>query len=153
MAYLFLILGLMMLFLEFFLPGGILAVAGVIAMGAAVIYIFLDGAPVYEVLFFLFLAIVGAIGVVKLALKLIKGSKKESSFYLDSDQEGYKASGFDANWIGKTAIAHTDLRPGGYIKLEGKKVPAISSTGFILKGTQVIILSGEGECVYVKIKE
>src|SRR5262245_20449341 len=98
-----------------------------------------------------FLANVLSVGVViKTALKRIRTAKPDYSIYSNKDQSGYIASHYDQTAIGKTGTVLTDLKPGGYILIEGKQHQAISQSGYISKGTEVLIVGGEEESLIVK---
>jgi len=56
-------------------------------------------------------------------------------------QEGYTSKAYNDELIGKTAIAHTVLRPVGKISIEGKLYDAVSDGNFIEKGQQVIVIA------------
>ena len=99
-------------------------------------------------------AAISIVLLIRFALWRIVKAKPEHSIYLHRDQEGYQASEFDATAIGKTGVVLSDLKPGGYILIEGKQHQAISITGYITKGGHVVVLSGQEESLLVKpIKE
>jgi membrane-bound serine protease (ClpP class) len=50
---------------------------------------------------------------------------------------------------GKEAIAHTVLRPGGKVVIDGEVYDAIAETGFIEKGDQVVVTRIEATQIYV----
>ncbi|WP_052236405.1 NfeD family protein [Candidatus Protochlamydia amoebophila] len=77
-------------------------------------------------------------------------TRQEYSIYLKKDQKGFQASEYDRNAIGKLGMVLTDLKPGGYILIEGKQHQAISLTGYISKGEEVIVVSGQEESLIVK---
>lgn len=89
--------------------------------------------------------------VIRFALWKIRNTKSAYSIYSDKDQEGYIASGYDPQAIGKIGIVLSDLKPGGYIQIEGKQHQALSQSGYIVKGSQVKVIGGEGESLIVKI--
>jgi membrane-bound serine protease (ClpP class) len=105
-------------------------------------------------LLFSLLYIVGVIvllaGLVKFALWKIQRGKPEDSIYSGADQEGYVASTWDRTLVGKDGIVATDLRPGGHIIIDNKPYPAISQSGYIIKGTRVTVIGGEGDALIVK---
>ena len=59
-------------------------------------------------------------------------------------------SKFEKHAIGKIGIVLTDLKPGGFILIEGKQHQAISQSGYITKGEEVIVVSGQEESLLVK---
>lgn len=148
--YILLAVGLFLLLMEFYLPGAVLGTIGAVLLVLSVFFFSSQSGSPIEILLFIVLMIVGIVGVVKFALWQIRGTKKENTIYLDSDQEGFFASSFDSSLIGKSGIALTDLKPGGYILIEKKKYPAISVSGYLVKDSEVTVLSGQGDSLMVK---
>lgn len=152
-AFLLLIIGLFLILLEFYLPGAVMGVTGGLLVFASVIIFAMHSDSVLPVV--LYLLITGTcLGVlIKFALWRIKSAKPEYSIYSDDDQAGYQASSFDASVIGKTAIVVTDLKPGGHILVDGKRLQAISQSGYIVKGKEVIVIGGQEESLIVKLSK
>jgi membrane-bound serine protease (ClpP class) len=148
--YLLLILGLILLFLEFYLPGAILGTIGAILILFSLILAISESQSGVETALFFVIALIAVIGVIKLALYRIPRGKKGFNIYLNTDQEGYQASTYDKAMIGKKGIVDSDLKPGGYIRIEGKQYQAISVSGYITKGQEVIVIGGEAESLLVK---
>lgn len=144
-----LVIGLLMVYLEFFLPGAILGTIGGILLLASVVLFFQEShSPLFAVLYLI--AVLGSLAaVIKYALWKISQSKSKSGFYSRDAQVGYYASTFDPEMIGKEGIVITDLKPGGYILVEGKQVSAISESGYIGTGEKVRVLQGEGDSLIV----
>lgn len=151
--YLLLLVGLFLIFIEFYLPGAILGTLGGVLMVASYIALIQRGASATEFLLFLVGSLVALYGLIRFAIWKIPRAKKGRGIYLAGDQEGYVASSFDQNAIGREGTVLTDLKPGGFILIEGKPHPAISLSGYIEKGEKIKVLSGEGESLIVKLKE
>lgn len=149
--YVLLVVGLVLILLEFFLPGAVLGIAGVISIIAGVVIIAQSGTAM-EFFIYCVLAIAGITAVVKYALWQIPRTKNKGSLYLSDDQEGFKASTYDAAAIGKNGVALTDLKPGGYILVDGVKHQASSVSGYITKGTEITVISGQEESLLVNRK-
>ena len=136
--------GLLFFYLEFFVPGGILGVAGgVLIVTSAALFFWRFGAVVGSFLYVAALILV-CVGTFRLALWKIKKSGARNTFYATGSQEGYQASSFDCAMIGKKGTAVTPLTPAGRIEIEGKWHQAVSEGGYIKKGTSVLVLRGEG---------
>ncbi|MCB1113654.1 MAG: serine protease [Chlamydiia bacterium] len=150
-AYLLAVLALLMIFLEFFLPGGILGAIGGLILLWSYFTLIQEGASALEVGLFIAGTLVLLGGLIRFALWKIPKDKR--GIYLGGDQEGYRSAKYDAEAIGKVGEAQTDLRPGGFIVVEGKRHAAISLSGYIDKGSQVKVISGEGESLMVKRKD
>ena len=151
--FIFLILGLLLILMEFFLPGAILGVSGGILVIASIVLFAMEANSVWWVVLYVIGVVVVLIYLVKFALWNIRTAKPSRSIYLNSDQEGFVASSFDASAIGKTGVVVTDLKPGGHILVDGKRQQAISQSGYITKGTEVIVLGGQEESLIVKTKK
>lgn len=148
LAIILLFIGLVLIFLEFFLPGVILGILGGIAILAGIVVF---GYSVHSILWFLLfglLSIVLLLVDIKLALFWIKRKK---GIYHNKDQAGYVASSFEKEMIDKEGEAASDLKPGGYVLIDGKRFQAVSKTGYITKGTPIQVIGGEGGHLIVKI--
>lgn len=143
------LIGLALIFTEFFLPGGILAVIGAIALLISSILCFMQTTALWGILF-LILLIAALIGTCQLALRKIRKSGAKNRFYLEKDQEGYVAAAYDAKLIGKTGVVWTELKPAGHILVEGAQHQALSEVGFLSKGETVEIVGGQGSHLIVR---
>ena len=90
--------------------------------------------------------------------KKVLTSSRFSQFVLDSTQnkdEGYiGVETRQRDLVGKTGTAHTVLRPGGKVLVDGEIYDARSEIGFIDKGETVrVIQYGTGQLVVIKEEE
>lgn len=144
------LVGLSLIYMEFFMPGGILAVFGTGALIAALAVFGYRSESFWGTLlaFFGLLALVGI--VCKVALWRVQASQ---TIFLKEDQEGFVACSFDPELVGREGIALSDLKPSGHISVEGKLWHALSESGYIHKGEPVIVIGGAGWHLKVKSKE
>jgi len=143
LPYIFLGLALLLLFLEFFTPSGLFAIAGGILLLFSFFSFGAEATPV-EMLLFALGAILSIFFVVKMALKMIRKSGKENTFMLEQTQEGYRASHLDQSLIGKSGVTLSDFRPTGKVKVENQVIQASSDQGFLPQGTEVRIVGETG---------
>ncbi len=148
--FILLFVGLLLIFFEFYLPGGVLGTLGGIVVIASVVVFAMQYDSLLAIVAYTIGTFVVLFFLVKFALWRIKNAKAGMSIYSDDDQEGFIASGYDKSSIGKVGVVETDLKPGGHIVLESKKHSAISKSGYITKGSQIIVIGGEGESLFVK---
>lgn len=148
--YLLWAVGLFMIFLEFYLPGGIMGVLGAVAVLASIVLFAMQSNSPLAILLYIIGTVASTVLLFKFALWRIRHAKPDRSIYSEGDQEGYVACVYDKSAIGKMGIVQSDLKPGGHILVEGKKHGAISKSGYITKGSEVIVLGGEGESLTVK---
>jgi membrane-bound serine protease (ClpP class) len=147
LAWLWLVIAFVLLFLEFYLPGGIMAMISVVFFLLALVY----GYQIYGiaggVLFFL-ISLFGGGAVIWFALTSIR--KSRNTFILQSDQEGYEGSEKKPEYIGKEGVAVTDLSPAGFILIDEKRIQVISQDGYVEKGKNVAVIESRGGYLIVK---
>jgi len=124
--------------------------AGAILIIASIITYATSGASGTEILIFVVVAVLSLAFVIRIALWSIKRTKKTGSIYLNADQEGYRASRYEQDLVGKQGVCHTLLHPGGFVVIEGKKYAAISVSGFFEKGDTIEVVEVEGETLKVR---
>lgn len=150
--YTLLALGLFFIYIEFYIPGMVMGICGGLLLIASLfLFIISSTSYVYSLGFFILILLL-LFALIKFALWHIPRIKPGNSIYLKSDQEGYLASTFDKEAIGKEGIVLTDLKPGGYIEVDKKQHAAISLSGYMSAGEKVIVLRGEGDSLIVTRK-
>ncbi len=152
-AYIILFLGLLLVLLEFYIPGAIMGIFGGLLIFASIVIFAIQSQSVIFSFLFGIGAIVCLVLLIKFALWRIRTSTSIFSIYSNADQEGYVASHYDASAVGKKGIVDTDLKPGGHIIVDGKRMLAISQSGYIAKGSEVIVIGGQEESLIVKLKK
>lgn len=150
MPYILLIIGLVLTWLEFYLPGGIFAVAAALFVLAAQVSIWSTTQSVVTTFFFFIATVVATIAVIYFAIKRIKQSGERNTFYLSKDQEGYKAADFSEKLIGKKGVTLTEFGPSGYVLIEGVRYGAVCRGPYLDKGRNVVVIAGE--CGYLVVK-
>jgi len=149
-SILLLLIGLILILCEFYLPGAILGISGGILVFASLItFAMQNGSPLAIAGYVIFVGVIVA-GLIKFAIWRIPRAKPNRSIYSDDAQVGFQASSFDTSLIGKTGVVITDLKPGGHITIEGKRVQAISQGGYIVKGEEVSVIGGQEDSLIVK---
>lgn len=141
--------GIVLIFLEFFLPGAVMAVLGTLSLLVSIGLFFVQYPAFWGIVFMLSVLIAVYI-TCKLALWRVKRSQGKGNFYHAEDQEGYLASTFDLQLVGKEGIVSTELKPAGHILVDGQLYQALSETGFISKGCPVKIVGGKGSHLIVR---
>lgn len=147
-----LLLGLLLIFLEFFLPGAVMGIAGGILVILSIIVFAMDTESVLWTVLYVIGVSIFLSFLIKFAIWRIRTTKPAYSIYSDDSQDGFKASNFNASMIGKTGVVSTDLKPGGHIVVDGQRVQAISQSGYISKGCEVLVIGGQEESLIVKRK-
>ena len=150
LPFMLLAVGLLLIFLEFFLPGGIMGSIGVLVIIGSIVFFALQSESlVFIVLYTLGCGVLVAL-LFRFALWRIRHGEPGKTIYADDAQAGYFASSYDKTTIGKSGIVDTDLRPGGHIIVDDTRHSAISVSGYISKGEKVKVIGGQGESLTVK---
>ena len=151
--YLLVLVGLLMIFFEFFLPGGIMGMAGGLLMAVGIVLFAIQTNSAWMAIVFAVVAVGLLVGLARFALWRIKTGRGSKGIYLSTDQEGYMASEFAKEYIDKSGEALSDLKPSGHILVEGKRIQAVSKVGYIHKGSKIKVVGGEGAQLIVKQKD
>ena len=145
------IIALVCLYLEFFLPGGILAVCSVFLMLIGAFVFFFNTSDFWLGAVYLISCIVGALFTCLLALKVVRKSK--NSFCLKDDQAGFVSASIEDDLVGKAGLVSTELKPAGHVRIEGRQYQAVSQGEFISKDTKIEVVSIKGSHLLVKEKK
>lgn len=149
--------GLVLLILELFLfPGfGVCGISGIILMCASLVLVMIFNvgfdfsftAPIVILEKFLIVIVslvAGTLISIWLGKKLITADTRFGSLSLKTElskESGYISQDLDNNqYVNKTGIAVTPLRPGGKIEIDGEIHDAVAQTGFIEKDTPVRVI-------------
>ncbi|HHY26275.1 MAG TPA: hypothetical protein GX523_05905, partial [Desulfitobacterium dehalogenans] len=126
------ILGLCFLFLEIFIPGGILGIAGLVLLSTG-IFLTAESAlhgVAYVCSFLLILGILAA-----LSFRFPRTRRFWKRFSLNAEQsnkEGYVAPTLDLeSYVGYEGVAISPLRPAGTADFNGKRLDVVTEGGFI----------------------
>lgn len=141
------LLGLIFIFCEFFLPSIVAAVIGAILSLMGLIFFMLQGKGWIWNLTYLTVTALAVFLTCKFALWQIKRSRR---FFLNDDQKGFSASEFSSELIGKMGVADCDMRPAGFVTVEGQRLQALAQEGYLPKGTEILVVSGKGAHLIVK---
>lgn len=151
--FLLLLIGLLLILVEFYLPGAVIGIIGSIMVLASIILFAFQTTSIWALVLYVIGTAVCIGLIIKFALWRIVNTKSGFSIYSSQDQEGYQASTYDPTAIGKKGVVLSDLKPGGYIIVEGKQHQALSIEGYIPKGSEVVVLSGQEESLIVKLSK
>jgi membrane-bound serine protease (ClpP class) len=154
-SFIFVGVGLLLVLAEVFIPaGGIIGVAGLVAIIGSVSVAFSEhgtGAGAAVLLF----AAIGTPVVITYALKMFPNSIVGKWLILGTSLEDPPpiGSGKEAStesWVGRTGIALTDLRPTGTARIGEGKLSVVSSGEYIERNSPLVVLRREGSRVVVR---
>lgn len=135
------------IFLECFLPGGILGGIGVLLVLASSYQVYLASNLQLAAIAFISESL-ALIAFLFLGLKWLRLS--HSNLILSDNEATHQSLAMDKNLVGQTGLALTDLHPSGTILLDRQKIDVISRGEYIKQNTRVTIIHVEGHKVVVK---
>lgn len=142
--------GLMLLAVEVFVPGGIVGLIGCVALFAAMITGFVAFGAEGGWLATGLMIVLGGIAL-GLWIRIFPRTPIGRGLTLREDGRANKSvPDRSRELVGQSGIAHTDLRPGGVALIAGSRVDVVSASGFVDAGTALQVTSVEGSRVVVR---
>ncbi len=143
-------IGLMLLAIEVFVPGGILGAFGGIALLVAVLAGFsafgLHGGMIAALLMVIFGGLFFGLWI-----RLFPHTPMGRGLTLNKDGHTFKAASADAAIVvNLEGVAHTDLRPAGLALLDGQRTDVVSESGYIAVGAAIKVIRIEGNRIVVR---
>src|SRR6185436_6804264 len=138
--------GVVLLFLEMFLPGIIAGVIGGILLIASVVTAYRELGPAAGNITLIATTAITA-GLWWWWATRFQHTRFGRRMTLDATSTGTSQADGLAQWIGQTGTAATPLRPSGTILIAGKRLDAITAGEFLDPGTPVFIVRTEGNGV------
>ncbi|WP_233522562.1 NfeD family protein [Peribacillus glennii] len=145
------VIGMFLIVLEFFLPGGITGVLGLVAVIAS---LFMASGNVVNMALSIFIALTASILV---SILFVKVFRRKMNFFkkiilTDSTntEKGYVSNQNRLELMGKQGRALTDLRPSGTALIDEERVDVVTEGSFITKGSLVRVIKAEGSRIVVR---
>lgn len=143
-------LGVGLIVLEFFVPGGIVGGIGAISIVAA---LYLSAYNIVHLSYSILIALIVTIGAAIFLYRRIGLEKGLFRHIILNDKEtperGYTASDHRVDLIGKIGLAITPLRPSGTAVVDDERIDVVTEGGFIQQQSEVKIISVAGARVVV----
>lgn len=150
-AVILLVLGIVLLIAEFFVPGGILGVLGAISI---LVSLFMTGYNVTHMAMSIAIALILAITVAVILYRRIGLEKGIFRHIVLTDRTttdlGYVSTEVRDELLDQVGIAVTPLRPTGVVMIGNERVDVVSEGHFIEKGKKVKVVHVEGLRVVVR---
>lgn len=148
-----LVIGLLMVCLEVFIPGGIVGTLGSFCLLGSIVMAFTERGTTFGFYWTAAVVVVTLLGLF-ISIKVLPRSPAGKRLLLGSSEAGFSAaeSGLE-KWIGKRGQAITTLRPAGMIAVEGERVDVVTGGEYLPKGTPVEVIRVDGNRVVVRPAE
>ncbi|MBT2734291.1 NfeD family protein [Bacillus sp. ISL-7] len=143
--------GLLLIFLEFFLPG---AISGTLGVAALILSLFLAGADTIQIgvsiLIAIFLSVLVFFMMIKIFDKKLVLFNKMVLFDSARKEDGYVSNINRTDLLGMEGIALTILRPAGTVIINNERIDAVTEGGFIEQNVIVKVIKVEGARIVVR---
>ncbi len=146
-------IGLILLAAEVLVPGGILGIAGGVALFAGCVVSFMElGAS--GGLIAVVVAMLAAFVVFYIQFKILPKTRVGKRFFLKREITATSTALQDSarDLIGKAALSATVLSPSGYVTIDGKRYEAVSQSGQIAPGTELEVIDANHFQLTVRTK-
>ncbi len=141
--------GLLLLFLEMFLPGLIAGIVGGVMLFVAVVMSYEHyGAEGGNVALLIAVVLCGIMWW--WWATHFQNTRFGKRMTLQTSVDGNTVTPGLTDFVGQSGTALTALRPGGTVVIDGKRVDAISDGEFIESGQPVHVLRAQGICIIVR---
>ncbi|RAK10340.1 membrane-bound serine protease (ClpP class) [Halanaerobium saccharolyticum] len=143
------IVGVILILAEVFvIPGfGIAGVSGITAVLVSLFFIFPNTSIAINVLLAVVLI---TLMIAVFMIKKVGSSRFWRRISLESNSKNYFSSASKKDYLNREAETMSKLRPAGTIRIDGKRVDAVSEGGFIEKGKKVKVISVSGSRIVVR---
>ena len=144
------IVGIIMLVIEFFMPGfGLPGIAGFILLGASVVLTWMEHGSYAGLGATVAVLLVGSVSVAVFLKSATKGRLSRSPLMLKDNLSTHEAADM-SKYLHKTGVTQTVLRPAGIALIDGDRVNVVSAGEFIQSGAPVRVEETEGSRVLVR---
>lgn len=147
------VVGLVLICLEVFVPGGILGTIGFFLIVSSIWIAFVRLGSVGGS-YFLVGSLVLAMGSLYVVMRFGTKTRLFKKILLQSTEKGFRSTSENLEDLkGKTGISITTLRPSGKALIDGRKVNVVTEGVFLSKGCKIKVLMVEGNRVVVRKME
>jgi len=129
-----LVVGLLMVCLEVFIPGGIVGTLGGFCLVGSIVMAFTERGTTFGFYWLGAVAVFTLLGLF-VSIKSLPRSPAGKRLFLGSSEEGFSAAEEGlGKWIGRRGTAITTLRPAGMVEIGGHRIDVVTGGEYISKG-------------------
>jgi membrane-bound ClpP family serine protease len=143
--------GVILIFLEFFLPG---AISGTLGVAALILSLFMAGGNVMQmgvsILISVFFSVLAFIMMIRVFDKKLVLFNKMVLFDSAKKEDGYVSNVNRTDLLGMEGITLTILRPAGTAIFKNERIDVISEGGFIEQNAKIKVIKVEGARIVVR---
>jgi len=142
MIVLLTVTGMVLIAVDFYLPGFVLGSIGVVLMLVATAIYYSDTSSVDQTIMLFCAEVALGIGAGYVSIKYFPKTTAGKKMILAETQTGAHAqSPQPSNWVGREGVAQTILRPAGVALVDGKRLDVVAESGMIESGSPIRIIA------------
>ena len=144
------VIGLLLIAVDFYLPGFVLGSIGIVLMLLAVALCYGTYGLNWAAAAFLGEAALG-LGIGYAAIRFLPQTAAGKKMILSHQQTDMRAGSAPApDLVGREGVAQTLLRPSGMALLDGKRLDVVAESGVIERGSAIKVVAVEGTRIVVR---
>jgi len=143
--------GMVLIAVDFYLPGFVLGSIGVVLMLVATAVYYSDTSSIDKTIMLFCTEVALGIGTGYASIKYFPKTAAGKKMILAETQTGVRAhSQQPGDWVGREGVAQTILRPAGVALVDGKRLDVVAESGMIESGTPIRIIAVHENRLVVK---
>jgi|SRR5579862_1110259 len=143
--------GMVLIAVDFYLPGFVLGSIGVVLMLVATAIYYGDTSSVDKTIMLFCTEVALGIGAGYISIKYFPKTAAGKKMILAETQTGVRAQAAQArDWVGREGVAQTILRPAGVALVDGKRLDVVAESGMIESGSPIRIIAVQENRLVVK---
>lgn len=147
-------IGLLLLIVEMFTPGfGVAGVTGFILLAASIVLQYAYGDTRVATYIFAIVLLIIVLALLWFIRSFQRGKLSRSFLVLNDSISATSTPGVAAaktEYIGKTGVAVTPLRPAGIADIGGERLDVMTAGAFIEKDSEIVVVNAEGMHILVR---
>jgi membrane-bound serine protease (ClpP class) len=144
------IAGLVLIAVDFYLPGFVLGSFGVVLMLVATSVCYTDTESLNKTIALFCVEVVLGIGAGYASIKYFPKTATGKKMFLAETQSARAQSKQPNDWIGHEGVAQTVLRPAGAALIDGQRLDVVAESGMIESGSPIKIVAVHENRLVVK---
>ncbi len=145
-----LVIGLVLVCLEVFIPGGIVGTLGGLCLLGSIVMAFSERGSGFGFYWTAAVFVITLLGLF-VSIRALPGSPAGKRLFLGSSEAGYTGTteGLE-RWVGKRGTAVTTLRPAGMVEIDDERLDVVTGGEYLPRGAAVEVIKVEGNRILVR---
>jgi membrane-bound ClpP family serine protease len=143
--------GLVLIAVDFYLPNFVLGTVGIVLMLAATLLYYSGSGSVDRTILLFFAEVALGAGAGYASIKYFPKTATGKKMFLKEAQTGVHAQSQRASdWVGRTGVAQTVLRPAGAALIDGQRLDVVAESEMIEGGSPITVVAVQDNRLVVR---